>query len=491
MKQIFILLSFILLIGKIQANSIPQDTTPTYDPYKLVVKANNYKEKQIVLAFYAGENQYVFDTTEVNAQGLFVFEGNKKNMKPGIYMIITLPDNKFIQVLIDQKNRKFTIEFDAADLNKPVKAKGSPENEAFYAYLTFLADKNVLADTTRKMLAAEKDETQKKKYEKILKDLDTEVKAFQEKVFKAPSNPFLTKILRSSNEPVVPTFEGHPDTVQLRRYLYYKEHYFDNIDLGDSVMFRTPTLHQKVNFYIEKLTPVHPDSFALSVDRILKLMEPSKETWQHYVFYFTNYFSKSKYVGMDAVVVHCTENYLMSPKMAGALNAEKAKTFIDDVKRSKMTLIGKIAPNIVMFDKNKKPVALHDIQSPYVVMIFWKPDCGHCQKTMPDVTGIQERLKSKGVKILSICGQSGDKESDCWKFVEEKNLGSLLNVSDRDGYSNYSYYYDLRVTPKVFILDSKKEIISSKIGVEQIEEVMENLIEYNKKKEEEKASGKY
>ena len=220
-------------------------------------------------------------------------------------------------------------------------------------------------------------------------------------------------------------------------------------------------------------------------------MEPSKETWQHYVFYFTNYFSKSKYVGMDAVVVHCTENYLMSPKMAGALNAEKAKTFIDDVKRSKMTLIGKIAPNIVMFDKNKKPVALHDIQSPYVVMIFWKPDCGHCQKTMPDVPGIQERLLKKGVKILSICGQSGDKESDCWKFVEEKNLGSLLNVSDKDGYSNYSYYYDLRVTPKVFILDSKKEIISSKIGVEQIEEVMENLIEYNKKKEEEKASGKF
>ena len=43
--------------------------------------------------------------------------------------------------------------------------------------------------------------------------------------------------------------------------------------------------------------------------------------------------------------------------------------------------------------------------------------------------------------------------------------------------SRFSKLYDIRSTPQIYVLDDKKEIISKRIGAEQLEELMEKIIE--------------
>jgi len=54
--------------------------------------------------------------------------------------------------------------------------------------------------------------------------------------------------------------------------------------------------------------------------------------------------------------------------------------------------------------------------------------------------------------------------------------------------SRYKQIYNVKSTPVIYILDEKKEILAKRIGADQIGEVMDKIIERDKKLAEEKAN---
>lgn len=64
-------------------------------------------------------------------------------------------------------------------------------------------------------------------------------------------------------------------------------------------------------------------------------------------------------------------------------------------------------PDITSFSQDNTPVRLYDIKSPYTVLLFWAPDCGHCKKIMPDVVSFYKKNKDK-VKLMAICTKGGE-----------------------------------------------------------------------------------
>ena len=80
--------------------------------------------------------------------------------------------------------------------------------------------------------------------------------------------------------------------------------------MGNPALLRTPVLAQRIDGYLDRLTPQHPDSICESLDRILELVKPSKETFQFYFVQYLNKYIKSNVVGFDAVHVHLTKKYI-------------------------------------------------------------------------------------------------------------------------------------------------------------------------------------
>jgi len=450
--------------------------------FEVDVEIKGYANDTLIVGNYFGEKQIVKDTLFAKSKGKFVWT-RAERPEQGVYLFLLKPENTFLQFIVNENDTKFSIKFDSKDL-VDVSFKGSVDNKVFYEYLTFLKDKRVLADTLRaKMDRAKKAGTTDKDAEEKLNQLDKDVKAYQNSVVDKYPQLITALLIKSNFEVDLPTFEGTEQETQMKRYLYYKEHYFDFIEMKHPALIRTPFLHQKIDFYIQKLSSQQPDSLIKSVDRILTLLEPNPEAYRYYLADFLNKYAQMKMVGLDAIYVHLVDKYYSKGK-ASWVTEENLKKMTDNANDLRPILIGKIMPDIVTYMEDGTPVTLSAIKSPYTVVIFWAPDCGHCKKIMPDVVSFYEKNKDNGVKMLAVCTKGGDKTATCWPAIKEKKMEGFINTGDT--YQRYNQKVRIPSTPKIFILDEKKEIIIKDIPGEELDRIFNEILSFEEKKRTEK-----
>ncbi len=94
--------------------------------------------------------------------------------------------------------------------------------------------------------------------------------------------------------------------------------------------------------------------------------------------------------------------------------------------------------------------------------------------------GFYEKYKNKGVEIIAVCSKFTDEIPGCWEYVDENEIGDWLHTVDQYHRSRYMKVYNIKSTPQIYLLDSKKEILSKRIGAEQLEEVIDKIIEMRK-----------
>jgi thiol-disulfide isomerase/thioredoxin len=438
----------------------------------------NYVNDTVIIGNYYGDKNLVKDTLVAKSKGKFVW--NQDTIPaPGVYLALLKPDNTYVQFLIGDKGEKFSMEFDANDL-LDVKVKGSPENMAFYKYLSFLKDKRTVADTMKARLdRAKASNTTDKVSQGVLDQLDKEVKKHQSDIVEQYPGSIIWLLIRSNIDIELPEFTGPEDTIRYKRYYYYKDHYFDNIDPKHPALIRTPFIHQKIDYYITKLVNQQPDSLIKSLDLVLHWLEPNGEAYRFYLADFLNRYAQMKMVGQDALYVHLVDNYYSKGKATWVSkeNLDKMKENSDELRP---ILIGKIMPDITTYKEDGSPVRLSDIKSPHTVVIFWAPDCGHCQKVMPDVVKFFNNNKDKGLKMLGICTKGGDKTATCWPAVKEKGMEGFINTADE--YSRYNMKVRIKSTPKIFILDEKKEIVVKDIPGEELDRIFNEILSFEEKK---------
>ena len=417
-----------------------------------------------------------------------------KNWNQGVYMIVLPPDNKYFQLLINEDDQWLSMETKMESLENNMKVEGSEDNQLFYDYLNFLGSKRAEAEELKKKLTeAGDDEKKKKKYEDQINAIDGQVKARQNDIVSKNPKTQTATIIKANQPLDVPKFEGPKEEADRKAFYWMREHWFDNMDLGDSRLVRTPFLFGKIKHYVEKMTPQHPDSLSQAVDRVLEKARASEETFKYYLIHFLNEYAKSKIVGMDAVYVHIAKKYYEGGQ-APWTEEEQLKKIIENANKLEPLLVGKVAPNIQMEYQDKSPIQLHDFKSPLTVLFFWDPECGHCKKSMPETVEFAKNYKDKGVAIFAICtrlvtrddegGFSMEEVNKCWSFIKEQEMDVFWNSVDPYHRSRYKTIYDIRSTPQIYVLDEDKTILSKRIGSEQLTEVLDHILKVKENRKE-------
>ncbi|MEM9991202.1 MAG: DUF4369 domain-containing protein, partial [Bacteroidota bacterium] len=337
------------------------------DGYDIKVKIDGYEAEEIYLGYFYGDKQYLKDTTALQSDGYYHFKGSEA-LEQGVYLVVLPPDNNYFQLILDE-DQTLQLETEFSALTDKMKVAGSVENETLYDYIGFLGKMRGKATPIQeKIKAAEEAQEDKTEFTEQLNAIDEDVRNKQKQVIAEHGDKIVGAIIKANLALDIPEFEGETEEDTRRKAYYWQlEHYFDNLNLGDTRIMRSPFLFQKVLGYVEKSVIQHPDTIAKAVDKVLEMMRPSEETFKYYLIHFLNKYANAKIVGQDAVYVHLVDEYYKKGD-APWTEEEQLEKIIDQSDKLKPLLIGKIAPNITTYTKDNEAITLHDFKAKYTVL---------------------------------------------------------------------------------------------------------------------------
>jgi thiol-disulfide isomerase/thioredoxin len=273
----------------------------------------------------------------------------------------------------------------------------------------------------------------------------------------------------------IPIGFANPDSVRwVMNYNYNKNHFFDNIDLNDERLLRTPLLYARLDAFFTNVLIQSSDTINKEIDKLIKKCSGNYKMFQFISVYLFNHFRESEIMGHDAVIVKLADDIYLSGKADWV-----TKEFKDDLRKQvdliRPNLIGKKAENMVMDSYKGVFVSLYDVGKDFTILYFWEPDCGHCKEATPKLKVYYDKPKDYSLEVFAVCTTS-DKAK--WtKYIEDNKL-TWINGWDPKRSSHFDYYYNVQSTPTVYILDKSKKIIAKKLSVEEIGPFIDNYRKY-------------
>ncbi|MEM9053001.1 MAG: redoxin domain-containing protein, partial [Bacteroidota bacterium] len=389
------------------------------DPYKFQIEGA--EDTVVYLANYYGEKLYYADTAYTDKSGNFSFSGITSEQE-GKYAIVA-PGPKYFEIVLADGENVF-MKTDTANLTMNMEVVESKNNKIMYNYMQYLGEKKKEREAlVQEMEAIKDDEKAEEKIKKKYTDLNQEVLDYQRKVIAENPNKFAAHEIKMSIDPEVPE-----DLKSDREsgYFWFKNHYFDNIDLNDDRIVRTPIYHSKLVTFLNKTVIQTPDTLIPTIDDLISQIDPTSEVFKYTVHYITYNFETTKIMGLDAVFVHMVDKYYKTG-LATWMDEEKLKTIIEKSDGKKGTLIGKTASELVLADTTGENwISTHrDIKSDYLILYFYDPDCGHCKKETPKLVEFVNNYEGDDLAIFSVSSDNTDK----WNKFIIKNEMNFYNVS--------------------------------------------------------------
>lgn len=466
MKNTILALITFLIIS-IQANSQKLG-------YEIKVKLISSTDSVLYLWNYFGNTYVSRDTAYLSKKNTFVFSDSKP-LEGGIYLVVNKERNKFFELLIE-KEQFFEV---TTSLDNPLTStiiSGSKEGNDFYIYQRTLSKIQEGRQALEEEYALIKDSlpTRKLEIDTLIKKMNDEFVEYKLKEARDKKGSFLSDFILAQKEPEIPKVlplnsAGKPDSSYI--YTYYKEHYFDDFNFSDARILRTPVYAAKLKKYFTQVLVQAPDTLIKEADLLISKSKADKETYKFCIWYFTYEAQTSNIMGIDAVFVHLVKEYYLKGEAYwvtdGILeNLKKSSEKLDRL------LLGKVAPNMIMWDTNSRLVALHDINANYTIVLFWDPDCGHCKAEIPKIKKFYEDNKLKyGLEVYTVCS---DTNLVVWrKYLVDAQMHFVNVNGTRSATEDYHELYDVISTPVIYLLDKEKKIIAKKLSYEQVVEFIE------------------
>jgi len=273
----------------------------------------------------------------------------------------------------------------------------------------------------------------------------------------------------------VPAGTHNPDSVKwLLKYNYNKDHFFDNIDLTDEMLLRTPILQARLEAFFKNVVIQSPDSLNKEIDKLIGKCRANQKVFQFVSVYLFNHFRESGIMGHDAVLLKIADDIYLSGK-ADWVTEEFRNDLRKQVELLRHNLLGMKAENLVMDSFKGIFVSLYDIEKEFTILYFWEPDCGHCKEATPKLKDYYDKAKNAGVEVFAVCTT---RDKPAWsKYIEENGL-TWINGWDPDRRTRFDYYYNIQSTPMIYILDRNKKIIAKKLAVEDVSSFIDNCKKY-------------
>lgn len=431
------------------------------------IKISGYNDTALLLTSYYGDKIKLIDTAYIYDNEYFSFKGEK--LPGGIYMAVSPAKKKLFEFIVGN-NQDFTLKTDIDNVVGNMKITNSEENKVFFSYLK----KNEEYYQRMKKITHEIDSL--KNISVDVSYLENERKKVNEQsidfkldIIEKNEGLFVTSLLNSMRDIDIPDSISNSldSTLPIR---YYKNHYWDNIDLSDSCLLRTPVFMKKVKQYLGQMVVFNPDSVIIAIDTLIAKTRPSFEVKSYLVWHFISEYQNPKYMGFDKVFVHLVDNYFSKENIQNT-TPSILKSLEDRADKLRPILLNEPAPQLLLIDSLGSLRSFKSIPNKYTVLFFWDSECGICGKEIVELQKIYDNI-DYDIEVFAINVNS---DLEKWKnAVIEKRVPGINVNGTRSATEDFHDLYDIYGTPVIYLLDSEKRIIAKRIGAEKIMEFIDS-----------------
>lgn len=414
------------------------------------------------------DRRFRVDSAQVTAgeEAVFTRDGGY----PMGFYIAYYPDKTALQFLVDE-DQEFSITAQKNDLIGTATSTGSIANDLLYQSLRFERVQQPNFESVNATIRTETPGTPAYNQAKADQDRLLEArKTFLDDLFAAHPDNFFTTFKRAGQNPELRTDlvlpDGSPDNdAQVNQY---RLEFWDNVDFSDTTLLRTPVITNKLERYMNQLTPQNAQSVIESADHLIQKVLNYPEYFQLFANWITLKYEPGNTTLMDgsAVFVHMIQNYFTQER---AFWSDSMTIYGLQQRAGEMaqSLMGQTGPNITVPDINGEPKTLFDLDAPYLIVYMYNPTCEHCIEETPKLVNFLKTRNDIDVFAVAL-----DTEPGPWKnFVQQFGISDWTNVSDPSGRSIYKTYY-VDHTPELYLLNEDRVIIGKNLKASQIADVI-------------------
>ncbi|MCA6440006.1 MAG: redoxin domain-containing protein [Chitinophagaceae bacterium] len=473
----FFIFSLFFLSVMATGEQVPK-TSPS--GYRIPITITPLKNTKVYLGSYFGKSMTLVDSAKIDANSKGVFQGAKK-LTGGIYFVVSPGYTILFELLMDAQ-QQFSIVADTAQKEKAV-ISGSADNDLFKQYSIFSTEKGKLLQQLEAAFKAATNKADSTRIREQIIKTDKALRDYQENIIKTKPQSLLATLfsaMKRPTPPAIPVIKGKPDSTY--PYYFVKNHYWDGISFNDDRLLRTPFFEPKIDEYYKNYVSPNPDSIIQEVKMMLLYARSGKEIYPYLLTKFTNKYMTPEFMGQDKVFVYLFENFYAKGDTL-LLNPASRKTVTERAYSLMANQLGNPAPVLDLTDTLGKTVSLYAQKSPFTLVVFWDPNCGHCKEELPRIDSIyRAKWKAKGVSVYSV--NIYENEIVAWKqFLKEKNISkewvqayqtkAARDAEQKAGVPNYRQLYDIFKTPTLYLLDKDKRIMAKQLSIEQFDALLE------------------
>ena len=404
-----------------------------------------------------GEQSYVANADVVD--GEFNFEIDEKEPS-GIYRAYYQIENHlYVEFIYNKEDVKFS--FDPNNPDTSIAFSESEENTMYHEYYETIKFKQQRLDSVQVLYfkSADKktDEALEKTYKEYLAELKSEQNRFEKKSEGMLANHFiLASSQYNSNSP-----NKEPDV-----YLdVIKEHFFDAMDLSDSILNHSTFVNDRLNDYIFYL---HQGEDEASENELQKLAIDKAVLWigQYWEILgsFEDDLLETYLISENVEMI----NYVMDTYYKSLPKTYQNQELIKKTESTLLTALGSLAPDF-SWESDGKIKSLHGLSgTDYFIVLFFSSNCPHCQMEIPEfykfISGIEN------IKVVAV-GLEDEKQS--WE-VMTKEYNEFINILDLDKWSSQKVKdYGIEAIPTYLVLDDEKKILAKPEDFNELKSMFE------------------
>ncbi|HRY99538.1 MAG TPA: thioredoxin-like domain-containing protein [Bacteroidales bacterium] len=425
--------------------------------YRISATLRGAGNSRIMLAAFDDLDYHVVDTAWSDAQGKVEFRLDARTPH-GMYRLYSRKD-MFTDFIFCGEEVELAV--DPSAQGEPVKVKRSEENKGWYAYLA--TEKDVMgrlelitpvvdyypAGTLKDSALAEFVRQQQRLSAAVLSLCNRKPGGMACHMAAIRKPPALL--------PSIPPAERLP---------WMQKHYFDGLNMNDTLVLRSTVYADKVIDYIglyadRNLTQSQlEDKFTGAIDTLMTYVDPASPVYSYIVQYLVNGFERYKF---EKVLAHIAENYM---SQFSCEDEDQKKAVEKRLESFRRMAAGKPVPAFSVPDVQGNPISLAQLKAPYHLIVFWSSQCPHCVEMLPELSRLFQGSLRERMDILAV---SLDTDRKAWLDVLSGGDYPWVHASELKGWqSKIANDFHIYATPTLILTDRQGTILAKPITLPEL-----------------------